>query len=101
MELIPEILVDKIYDFFLDLCFLEHRKNFVNILKELVCKTKFVNVGFNVQRQEFDNSFVIFGYDDEIINCMIRIDMKYWKLRHSWLYMRNEWHYSTTEYLKF
>ena len=46
MESIQNVLVGQIYDNFLDLCMLEHKEKFINVLEELSIKIELIDTGF-------------------------------------------------------
>ena len=102
MELIPKVLVCHIYDLFLDLCLLDHKDIFGGVLEELICSTELVNVGFKSEWDilpsgEIDRSFKIFCYDRNIVNgilVMQEMDDK-WMIKHSWLYIYDNWMYTS------
>lgn len=102
MEFIPKVLVCHIYDLFLDLCLLDHKETFGSVMEELMCGTELVNIGFKSEWEtlpsgEFDRSFKIFCYDRNIVNGIIvirKIDDD-WKIHHSWLYIYDDWMYTS------
>jgi len=105
MEIIPEVIIDKIYDYFLDLCLIEHRKMFHSTLEELKSRVK-IDTGFysswaTLSDGTLDERFMIFCHVDIITYCMINIKKIHniWKLHDSWLYKSNTWNYSKTEYI--
>ena len=105
MELIPEVIIDKIYDYFLDLCLIEHRTNFYSTLEQLrhrvVTDTVFYSSWATLSDGTLDERFMIFCNVDIITYSMIDIEKIHntWKLRDSWLYRNNSWNYSKTEYI--
>jgi len=91
MESIPNILVCQIYDNFVNLCIIECKEKFSDVLDELVIKTELVDIGFKSKR-ELRNSFKILCYDRHITNGILDMEKidENWILRHSWMYVYDD-----------
>ena len=97
MESIPNVLVGQIYDNFLDLCMLEHKEKFINVLEELSIKIELIDTGFKSKWEQLINSFKIFCYDRNVVNGIIAMEKinGNWRRQHSWVYIYDDWMYTT------
>lgn len=95
MESIPNDLVGQIYDNFLDLCMLEHKEKFVNVLEELSIKIELTDTGFRSKLVQL--TMKIFCYDRNVVNAIIAMEKinGNWRRRHSWVYIYDDCMYTS------
>jgi len=102
MEDLPTILVNKIYDDFLDLCLIEHSIKFSQSLDDISNNFR-IEVGFKNHwlTDEHGNSgdkYNIFRFDNRVITGIILMvkEGKVWRHQSSWTFFPNQsWTYST------
>lgn len=104
---LPEMIIDKINGYTLDLHFIEHKQKLDNTLKkiesmEITDTETYRTIWSTFADGTLDDRFMIFCCFGIITYAMIDLDKKgkIYKLRDSWIYKNNKWNYSKKEYLR-
>ena len=91
MNNLPCDVINKIYDDFIDLCLIDHKKKFIQTLLKII-NQKVVNIGFRSEWGVYDSkdreSFRILSFNDKVTNGIIIVvkDGIYWKHKYSWMF---------------